>query len=71
MILETVPNFSEMEEITCPDCGKPLIAVPIEGETNRFRFEGCRCSKDRYHLPDCFIAGFLGGPMTFYKPKTT
>ena len=71
MILEVVPNFSEMEEITCSDCGKPLIAIPIEGESNRFRFEGCRCNKETYVLPNCFIAGFSGGPMSFYKPRTT
>jgi hypothetical protein len=62
------PDFGKMDEVTCPDCHEPLIALPVEG-TARYKFHGCRCEKQTYQLPDCFIAGFSGGPMFFYLPR--
>jgi hypothetical protein len=62
------PDFSKMDEITCPDCRKPLVALPVEG-TSRYKFYGCPCAKEHYELPDCFVAGFAGAPMFFYQPR--
>jgi len=63
------PNLSQMEEIVCPDCGKPLFAVPSESNSGRYQFVGCNCNKEVYELPDCIMAGLAGGPMFFYKEK--
>jgi hypothetical protein len=60
-------DLSKMEEITCEDCGRPIIATPVEG-TTQYRFFGCRCAKPVYVLPDCVKVWTEGGPMFFYRP---
>ena len=70
---ETVPfakvDLSQMEEIKCPDCGSPLFALPVDGGSQRHTFQGCRCGREHFELPDCVVAGFEGAPKFFYVPK--
>lgn len=66
----SVPNLSQMEEVLCPDCRKPLVIVPVERIANRYRFDGCRCAREEFELPDCIAAGFGDGPLFIYKPKS-
>lgn len=62
------PDLRNMEEITCPDCGHPLIVVPVEDVPGRHLFEGCRCGREHFVIPDCIVAGFEGAPKFLYKP---
>jgi ssDNA-binding Zn-finger/Zn-ribbon topoisomerase 1 len=63
------PDLREMDEVCCPDCGKPLV---ITKHTNgRARFDGCgRNCRDVYQLPDgCISIGPQYGLQFIYKPK--
>ena len=62
-------DLSQMEELTCPDCGHPLSATPVDGNSQRHIFEGCRCGREHFVLPECVVAGFEGAPKFFYVPK--
>lgn len=64
-----IPNFGEMEEVKCPDCHGPLIIVPVEGAPGRYRFDGCRCGREQFVLPDFVGAGITGGPLFLFKLK--
>ena len=64
-----MPDLSQMEEITCSDCGKPLIVVKVKETTDKYEFLGCTCQKEYFELPDCIVAGFAPGPLFLYKPK--
>ncbi len=61
------PDLSQMEEITCPDCGHPLFFVPVKG-TDKHVFEGCRCGREHFDIPDCVVAGFEHAPKFLYRP---
>jgi hypothetical protein len=63
-------DLSKMDELVCPDCGKPLVALPVAGVPNRYTFESCRCGRESFEIPDCTIAGFSGAPMFFYVPMS-
>jgi hypothetical protein len=64
------PDLREMDEVCCPDCGKPLVIAQLAG--GRYRFDGCgRNCRDVYHLPDgCISFGPQYGLQFVYKPKT-
>ncbi len=62
-----MPNFSEMHELRCPDCGKPLVVTLAEH--NKAVFEGCRCGREVYDVPDCILFGPSGGPLSLYVPR--
>jgi hypothetical protein len=63
------PDLSKMEEVKCPNCHRPLIIVPVGDNPNHYRFEGCRCGRGEFVLPDMTAAGIAGGPMFLYKEK--
>ncbi len=60
------PNFSEMDELECPDCKTPLAFEPRKDDPNRVTFVGCRCGRKLFDLPDCFLMGPEGGPFFIY-----
>jgi hypothetical protein len=62
-------DLSNMEEICCPDCKKPLFAVLDPDNENYYKFEGCPCARREYTLPNCVMFGVGGGPLFFYKEK--
>ena len=63
------PDLSKIQEVRCPDCGKPLIAVPVEDKPERYRFHGCVCNRELFELPDCIVHGIKGGPLFVYTEK--
>jgi hypothetical protein len=59
-----------VEEMMCPDCGKPFAAEPVDGEPNRCQFVGCRCVKEMFDLPEAVgTVGVRGGLMFFVRKK--
>jgi hypothetical protein len=64
-----IPDLSNMDEVRCPDCGKPLVITDLPG--NRSRFEGCgRDCRDLYILPDgCISVGPVNGLQFIYQPR--
>jgi len=65
-----VPNLSEMDEVRCPDCGKPLVVTLAEHNPNQAVFDGCGCGRKIYNVPDGILAGFSRGPFFLYVPKS-
>jgi hypothetical protein len=64
-----VMDLSNMEEVHCPKCGKPLVVTDLPD--GRARFDGCEC-QDAYNMPKgSIIFGAKGGLKTIYKPKAT
>jgi hypothetical protein len=63
-------DMSNMEEICCPDCKKPLLAVHNPDSPDFYRFQGCPCGRKEYTLPKCVMFGIGGGPLFFYKEKS-
>jgi ssDNA-binding Zn-finger/Zn-ribbon topoisomerase 1 len=63
------PDLREMDEVCCPDCGKPLIITKLAD--GRARFDGCgRNCCDVYQIPDgCISFGPQYGLQFIYKPK--
>lgn len=63
------PDLREMDEVCCPDCGKPLVITKLAD--GRARFDGCgRNCRDVYHLPDgCISFGPQYGLQFIYRPK--
>jgi len=65
-----VIDVTQLEEMTCPDCGKPFAAEPVDGEPNRYKFVGCRCVKRTFELPEAVgTIGVAGGLMFFVRKK--
>ena len=65
-LIPMIHDLSKMEEVKCPDCGRPLIIVPAGDEPSRYKFEGCRCGREQFILPDMIAAGFGVGPLFLY-----
>jgi hypothetical protein len=64
------PNLSDMNEVVCQNCGKPLVMTPHENDPAKATFDGCNCGREIYDLPaDFVVAGFSGGPLFLYSPK--
>jgi len=56
-------DLTQLEEMHCPTCQRPFILVPVAETPSRYRFEGCRCTKQDFFLPDAVGAvGIAGGP---------
>ena len=63
-------DLKDLEELRCPECHKPLVIVPVEGSTDKFRFLGCACpDKEEFFLPPTIAFGPKRGPMFLYVPK--
>jgi hypothetical protein len=63
-------DLSEMEEIVCPDCKKPLFAIPNQDNPKRYSFQGCHCEyKMVFALPRFILFGIEGGQMFLYNKK--
>ena len=63
-----MPDLSQMEEIVCPKCRKPLTVTVLANW--RARFNGCSCPDREIHeVPDCVMAGF-GNLLFLYKPRS-
>jgi hypothetical protein len=41
-------DLGQMEELNCPECGHPLFAIPIDGDSQRHTFQGCRCGREHF-----------------------
>jgi hypothetical protein len=63
------PDISNMDEVCCPDCGKPLVVTVLENGQSKFDGcgRGCRLLCD---IPQGSIMfGAKGAPMFIYKPR--
>jgi hypothetical protein len=68
-LIVTSHDLSKMEEVKCPDCGRPLIIVPAGDDPSRYKFEGCRCGREEFILPIIIAAGFGEGPLLLYAQR--
>lgn len=64
-------HLNEMGEICCPDCRKPLSAIPDPDDENRCQLLGCLCGQKEYMLPDFVVIGFGEGPLLLYKNESS
>jgi hypothetical protein len=63
-------DLTQFEEMQCPTCGRPFMVVPVAEKPNRYRFQGCRCTKEDFFLPEVVgMVGIDGGPMFLVKKK--
>lgn len=63
-------DLDKRTELTCPKCGRPLIAQPLPED--RVRFEGCgRDCLKLYDIPNGSVAfGPVCGPLFLYGPAS-
>jgi hypothetical protein len=66
----TTPDLRDMNEVCCPDCGRPLVVEVSEHDPNKAIFEGCRCGSKGFNVPNGIFFGLSRGPLFLYVPKS-
>ena len=63
-------NLAGLEEMACPNCGRPYVAESVDGTLSALRFLGCRCDDEQFDLPEAVgCVGIEGGLMFFVRKR--